>query len=115
MKEIRQTYESPYKQQSGGGAVVGPTSSYDGRGKNFLLINRDRVTSNAVLRQKSTSQSRCLAAEAACAQAESQNLRQPKILDSNPVDDRGKRPASRDFVSKIPRLRCSLSRERGSL
>lgn len=75
IKEIRQTYESPYKQQATASAAIGPMSSFDARGKNFLVINRDRVTSNAALRKKSTSQSRCLAAEAACAQADSQNLR----------------------------------------
>lgn len=45
----------------------------------------------------------------------SNQIKSPKIMESIQADEhRRDSSATRDFVSKIPRLRCSLSRERCS-
>ena len=53
MREIREAYQSPYKQLVSLNTSINGT--FDQRGKNFLDINRDRVTSLADQRKKSTS------------------------------------------------------------
>ena len=116
MREIREMYQSPYKQMVSVNASINGT--FDQRGKNFLDINRDRVTSLADQRKKSTSQSRCRNELKETGQSLARvpnQIKSPKILESVQVDDhRRDSSATRDFVSKIPRLRCSVSRERCS-